>query len=1297
MKPVDQLKFLNTIIEFSHDGILLLDPGGAIISANPAASSIFGFIPESEILQSNRKFTDLFKFYDLDDTEKSLEQFPVSRALAGERVIDYKCTAINKENGKVWYGLLSAIPMLDESKRISGVVLSIKDITGSTVEIEKCQKDIGHCRSIISYMAEGVVVVDPDGTILELNPAAMRMYGFESLDKAVKNVCEYGETFNIYDLDDNLLPPEKWALSRALHGETFSNLEVKIHNKKTGASWIGNYSGTPVKDNEGKFILEVLTVQDITARKHAEKALREEKNKLKKIAATVPGVICIYRERSDGSAHMPYASPALLPIMGFKPQDVAEDMSPIVKRAHPDDAKLILESIAQSRRTLTPWHLEYRYFHPEKGIIWIEGNSVPQREADGSTIWHGIITDVTDRKRTEEALRLSEEKFSKAFMISPDSISLTRSSDGALTEVNNGSVRIFGYTREEMIGHKTLPGDLGIWVNKEDRDRMMAILKVSGEVNDFETIFRRKDGKLINGIISARIIKMKGDDYILAITRDITEQKSDEEALRLSEEKFSKAFMTSPDSVTITRLSDGKLIEINKGCMEITGYTREEMIDHTTLPGNLGIWVNKEDRDRMMAILKANGEVNGFEALLRTKDGKLINGIISAHIIKMDGDDYFLAYTRDITEQKRDEEALRLSEEKFSKAFMTSPDAMTINRLSDGIFVEINNGATKIFGYTREEIIGHSPLPGDLGIWLKKEDRDPWMASLKARGEANGFEGVFRRKDGKLFNGMLSGRVIKMHGDDYILAINRDITEQKKAEENRNRLTRELRTLSSCNEVLIRAENEQALLDDISRIICEVAGFRMTWVGFVVKGESPFINVVARAGVGILFMNGETYPLNDKEETPVDIVIRSKNSYVIQDFEKVPMGAPWRDNALKDGYRSAIVLPLLDDTGNPFGVLSIYSEGPGGFTPVEIKLLEELGSDLAFGIRNLRLRVERGLAQSALVHEKELSDALLEAAPGFFCVLDHKGGILRMNKIMEKLMGGGPLNPLKYVYRDDLEPAMQRFNSLLKAGHLEDDFRLEFKPGEITWWHISGHAVTIQRTIYIIAAAFDITQRKQIEENLKKALKEKDVLLQELYHRTRNNMQVISSFLTMQSIALDDEKLRTILNEMENRISAMALVHEKLYKSKDLTNINLREYLKDLSDLLFRSFPTASKKVTLVYEAEEVFVTIDIAIPIGLVVTELFTNSLKYAFPDVRSGKICLQMKRHDRDELELNISDNGIGAPGKFDFGQKNTIGIPMVLSIVRKQLRGSIELDSAHGFNWKISFRCDLYGKRV
>jgi PAS domain S-box-containing protein len=472
-------------------------------------------------------------------------------------------------------------------------------------------------------------------------------------------------------------------------------------------------------------------------------------------------------------------------------------------------------------------------------------------------------------------------------------------------------------------------------------------------------------------------------------------------------------------------------------------------------------------------------------------------------------------------------------------------------------------------------------------------------------------------------------------------------------------------------------------------------------VGFINNGQQPSIKVVATAGFIESFTKDVTYPLRDNDKSPIDDVIRNKRTVITTDLVNEPSGHHWSDYVLKYDCRSAISLPLLDGT-NIIGVLCICSGESNIFAAEEVKLLEELSGDLSFGIVNLRTRVERGLAQKALVYEKELSDALIEASPGIFCVLDQNNRFLRMNTNSIKLKGLTRKNsvlhdPLDLIYKEDYKKAKQHLTQLPHVGYVQDDIRFEFKQGEISWWSMSGHAVTIAGATYLIISGFEITSRKQMETNLQTTLKEKDVLLQELYHRTKNNMQVISSYLAMQALTLDDENLQTIFSEMENRIRAMALVHEKLYKSKDLTNINLKNYLIDLTRLIFNSFTGASNKVTLTFELEEVSLTMDVAIPVGLVVTELLTNSLKYAFPESRTGNILLRLQKYDHSELELDINDNGVGVPDGFDFTHKSSIGIPTVLSIVQKQLRGSVKFDTSEGFKSKIIFRSDLYSRRV
>ncbi|HEX5363134.1 MAG TPA: ATP-binding protein, partial [Gallionella sp.] len=195
-----------------------------------------------------------------------------------------------------------------------------------------------------------------------------------------------------------------------------------------------------------------------------------------------------------------------------------------------------------------------------------------------------------------------------------------------------------------------------------------------------------------------------------------------------------------------------------------------------------------------------------------------------------------------------------------------------------------------------------------------------------------------------------------------------DITERKRAEEAQQRLNRELRAISDCNQTLMRADNEQSLLDSICRIICDEAGYRMAWVGFAENDAAKTVRPVAWAGAeeGYLELGGFTWADTELGQGPCGIAIRSGNAACIEDFISDPQVAPWRDNALQRDYRSSIALPLKDESANTFGVLNIYSDQPNTFTADEKRLLEELAGDLAFGIAALRTRTERKLVEEEL-------------------------------------------------------------------------------------------------------------------------------------------------------------------------------------------------------------------------------------------------------------------------------------------------------------------------------------------
>ncbi len=217
----------------------------------------------------------------------------------------------------------------------------------------------------------------------------------------------------------------------------------------------------------------------------------------------------------------------------------------------------------------------------------------------------------------------------------------------------------------------------------------------------------------------------------------------------------------------------------------------------------------------------------------------------------------------------------------------------------------------------------------------------------------------------------------------------------------------------------------------------------------------------------------------------------------------------------------------------------------------------------------------------------------------------------------------------------------------------------------------------------------DITERKKAEEQIKASLKEKELLLQEVHHRVKNNLQVISSLLNLQSEYIREEKSRDMFKESQNRLMSMSLIHEKLYKSKDFTKLDFNEYVRELVDDLFQSYEGYAGKITLNINIDTVSLDIDSAIPCGLIISELVTNSLKYAFPDGRKGELNISLRPANENMIELMVGDNGVGIPEDVDFKKTATLGLHIVTMLVEGQLHGEISLNRAKGTEFKIKFR--------
>jgi PAS domain S-box-containing protein len=223
----------------------------------------------------------------------------------------------------------------------------------------------------------------------------------------------------------------------------------------------------------------------------------------------------------------------------------------------------------------------------------------------------------------------------------------------------------------------------------------------------------------------------------------------------------------------------------------------------------------------------------------------------------------------------------------------------------------------------------------------------------------------------------------------------------------------------------------------------------------------------------------------------------------------------------------------------------------------------------------------------------------------------------------------------------------------------------------------------------------DLTDIKNVENHLKASIREKEILLREIHHRVKNNMQIISSLLNLQKEYVDDEEAVNVLKESQNRVKSMAIIHENLYQSKDLTNINFVNYIQSLVSNLFYSYNIDQSQIRSVLKIEDISLNIETAVPCGLILSELISNSLKYAFPNKMNGEIVISLKS-EKNNYHLCICDNGIGLPEDINFSNIKTLGLLLVNSLTQ-QIDGEITIKRSHGTKFIVIFKEQEYQERV
>lgn len=509
-----------------------------------------------------------------------------------------------------------------------------------------------------------------------------------------------------------------------------------------------------------------------------------------------------------------------------------------------------------------------------------------------------------------------------------------------------------------------------------------------------------------------------------------------------------------------------------------------------------------------------------------------------------------------------------------------------------------------------------------------------------------------------------------------------------------------LQTAAEVSRVATSTLNLPYLLDDSVKLIQRHFGFHH--VGLFLRDDDKQMAVLrARSSDTDVQTLAVGYALPINEDTLIGQCIQNGEAHIIVDVGTRDFR---RDETVLPETSSVMILPIVSRE-QIIGAILIQSTQLAAFGEDDITRLQTVADQLANAIQNARLYHEleahsRSLAQAVKTRTQELErtkervEAILDNSPDAILLLAPDGTIELCNAAFYDMFGYSP----EEVTHITLHQLVHEEH----AAELHDLLRVSLEQGQTKWFNIvaqrkdetvfdaGGALAAISNNgvaTALVCSLRDITEQVQAEAQIKASLQEKEVLLREIHHRVKNNMQVISSLLALQAGYTDDAQANQMFRESQNRIRSMALVHELLYQSQDLACIDFVEYVHKLGSHLLHSYLTDAARVGLDIVARTLYLNVDMAIPCGLIINELISNALKHAFPNNRSGMIRVELQADDNGLNTIIVRDDGVGLPESLNVHQTETLGLQLVTSLAG-QLNATIGLLRHNGTTFEIRF---------
>lgn len=902
-----------------------------------------------------------------------------------------------------------------------------------------------------------------------------------------------------------------------------------------------------------------------------------------------------------------------------------------------------------------------------------------------------------------------------ALVRSSEDAIILKAVDGTILEWNPAAERMYGWSAKEAVGR-----NIGILLPPERKDEVREIITriLRGErVEHYETVRLRRDGTRIDVALTLSAVR-GADSEVIGIStfaRDITELKRAREAESEGRTNavYRELFEQVPVGLFRTTV-EGRIIDGNPALARLLGYgSFADLRSQSAKP----FYVDPADRDRWLPPRSEPGVVHDAEFQIRRRDGSIgwVHGTARA-VVGPDGAfSHYEGSAEDITARKRAEEEATRQNESLSQAqriaHLGSWDWDVVRdeaKWSDEMF--------RIFGLDPVESGGD--LAKALSLMHPEDRTKVEEAVSQAIDGSHPYDIEYRivRPDGNVRRLHARGEVFRDAGGrpTRMIGTVHDVTSIREAEEGLRRVNRTLRVLSAGNTSLLKSTSEKELLERVCRAVVEVGGYRLAWVGKAKDDAERSVQPVAHAGheSGYIERLRVTWSDDERGRGPVGTAIRTGKPVVVQDLAGDPRMAAWLGEATHRGYASVAAFPLHDGE-RVSGCLAIYSGEPDAFDWRESELLTELSEDLAFGLRALRVRLEREEAEEARLRSVAAFQTLVEAAPDAIIGVDREGKVHLANAQAEEMFGysrdelvGGPVERLIPArFREVHERHRKGFMAAPETRPMGEGLSLVARRKDGSEFPVEVSLSSIENGDGLFVTSFirDITARREAERALEEARQFREALIDVVSHEFRTPVTVIQGYAELlASGSLSGnipamEQARARIGRSAKHLGFLLTSMLELSRLRgggraaDLKKLQTIDLFTEAVSAMDARGPGPSRTVSVEVQPGAEELTADQRMLL-IALVELLDNAVKYSPPDT---PITVRASPLDGQVL-IEVEDRGQGIPENLrkdvfkPFVQADSssvrktggagLGLAVAQGLVKAQ-GGRLELDSEVG----------------